>query len=269
MSECPNTHLTSSTTFANNVTAGTEVNVVPRAFYLLPQVPNNDWAIAPFPFATPFAFTGLANISWRSNLYGNNAGTGGVTATFTYPLDAFQGAGSSVITGAASTCRSATATANATHTTSVPIPGGNASFTGNSFVVAGGLPALLAIGASNTHFAGAPILPFDLGPSGAPNCFLRNDWLMLLAGVTLANTNGSVVISFATPADPSLWRTVYYSQYLFVEAAANPLGVFTTNGRTNTFGYQLGVTRLYNLTGAGLPTASATGTNFGLAIGLN
>lgn len=265
MSECPTTHTTYSTTFANNITPGTEVNVFPRAMVLLPQAPNNDWVIAPFPLSTPFPFTALANISWRANVYGNSRGN----AIFTYPLDVFQGTGTSVITGGAAGCRAATATNVATHTTSIPAPGGNASFTGNSFVVAGGLPALLTIGASSTHFAGAPILPFDLGPAGAPGCFIRNDWIAIIAGVTNANTNGSVVISITTPPDPALERAVFYSQYLFVDLAANALGVFATNGRQNTFGFITGTTRLYATGGPGLPTANGVGTNYGLSIGLN
>jgi hypothetical protein len=260
MAQSPNDAANASTTFASNITAASEVNVYTRKMFSLPTVPDNSWAIS-FPFDNTFPYTGITHVSWRANVYGNSNNN----AIFTYPIDAFSAAGVSTLVGVG--CRSANGTANATHTVSGLVIGTTASFTGNSFVPAGGLPAILTIGVSNTSFGSVP-LPLDLGPYGAPGCSIYNDWVITLFGTTMANASGSVVIQVPIPNDQSLVNSVHYSQYLFAEQGANALGIFTSNGRANTIAAPPGVTRVYSTAGPG-QTTGTRGLQFGLAIGLN
>jgi hypothetical protein len=266
MSESPNDAPSASGTFANNVVAATEVNVFPRAMVALPQVPDNSWVIAPFaPFAAPFVFIGQAHISWRAIVWGNSNNN----SIFSYPLDAWSPSGTTGNTGSVTAgCQSANGgTRTATMTNGVPILGSHLGFSGNSYVPTGGLPALLAIGSSASAFFGIP-LPFDLTAAGAPGCFLYNNWLDVQVGTTQASASGDVTISLAMPNDPSLAGAQFYSQYLFAQPGANPLGVFATQGRFLRFGSPPGLTRIY---ASGVPNATSgtVGTNYGMAIGLN
>jgi hypothetical protein len=261
----PNDSGSASQTFANNISPGTEVNVFTRKQVNLPTVPDNSWSIAPFPFDQPFAFIASTHLSWRAVVWGNSNNN----TSFTYPLDAWSGsAGTSANNGPATGCRSANGSANATHVATIGAPGANSAFSASSFVPAGGLPAVLAIGASATAWGGIP-LPFDMTPIGAPSCFLRNDILLTFGGITQANSTGSVSISVPVPSDPSLAGATFRSQYLFIELAANPLGVFTSNGLTNVLGRSHGVTRLYNRGDPRGTMSTIFGPGFGLATGFN
>jgi hypothetical protein len=258
MATSPNDSNTASGVFANNV-SGTEVNVFTRKMVTLPTVPNNNWAV-PFPFDTPFPFV-TGHLSWRAVVWGNSMGN----MIFTYPLDAWWNLGLSTSNGTG--CRSANGTGVASHTATIWSPGVVSVFTGNSFVIAGGLPAILTIGTSASNWSGIP-LPFDLTGLGAPGCFLRNNIVGTFTGVTQANANGSAVVNVPIPNDPTLSGAQFYSQFLFVEPGANALGVFASNGLTNTIGTDHGMTRIY---AAGNPqaTGGTVGRMFGMAIGLN
>jgi len=263
MGDCPNSAETASGVFASNVVFGTEVNVLPRQMVSLPTVPNNDWAVAPFPFSSPYSFTGQTHVSWRAIVWGN----GNNNQLFTYPLDAWWHLGTSVNNGPSSGCQSATGTAAATHNASIFGPGRTSTFRGNSYVVAGGLPAVLSIGASATSWFGVP-LPFDLTVFGGTGCFVRNSVDLTQVGATTPGQNGAVSLTMTLPNNPFLTGATFYSQYLFLEGTANPLGIFTTNGLTNVVGRHHHLTRIY---ASGNPTASS-GTldiSFGMSIGLN
>jgi hypothetical protein len=226
-------------------------------------VPDNSWAVAPFPFDAPFVFTGQAHLSLRAIVWGNSNNN----TNFTYPLDAWWNIGTTANNGPATGCQAATGTQAATHTVSGPFWGGNTTFNGNSFVVAGGLPALLVIGHSNTDWSGVP-LPFDLTSLGAPNCFLRNNLLMTAPGITQAGANGTASIVVPIPADRTLAGGIFYSQFWFLDPGANNLGLFVSASRTNTIGHPVDVTRIY---AAGNPnaTSGALGRHFGMALGFN
>jgi hypothetical protein len=176
LAECPHAAAAASTVFANNVTATTEVNVFQRRQVLLPTVPDNSWAVAPFPFDTPFVFTGASNLSLRAIVWGNSNNN----TAFSYPLDVFSGTGASSLQVGLG-CKATNGNGAGTHTLAVGglVPGGTANYVGSSFVVQGGNAAMLLIGANDKSFGGVP-LPFDLTASGAPGCFLYNDWLLLV-----------------------------------------------------------------------------------------
>jgi hypothetical protein len=251
-----------SGTYASNIVASTEANVVLRKMVSLPQIMDNSWAIT-FPFDNQFIFTATSDLSWRAIVYGNSNGNAG----FTYQLDAWTGQGTNVITGNVAGCKSATGTANATHTIFAPSLklGESVQFTGNSFVPAGGLPAVLTLGASASSYAGIP-LPFDLTPFGAPGCSIVNDILAQVPGTTTAGANGAVTILVPLPLTPGLAGAVFYSQYVFLDPAANGLGSFTSNGRMDTIGTPYGVTRIY---GGLTATGGSRERYFGLAVGFN
>jgi len=70
------------------------------------------------------------------------------------------------------------------------------------------------------------------------------------------------------PNDPTLANTTHYSQFVFVSAGANALGVFTTHGSANRVGGPIGVTRIHASGNPGA-TSGTLGLQYGMAIGLN
>jgi hypothetical protein len=88
------------------------------------------------------------------------------------------------------------------------------------------------LGTSNRWFGGVP-LPFDLTAHGAPGCFLYTDWLLLSAHVTdwrLPSLVGEAHLELPLPLDPSLLGATLFSQWLFIDPAANRLGLETSQG---------------------------------------
>jgi hypothetical protein len=131
------------------------------------------------------------------------------------------------------------------------------------------IPVISGIGTSNTDFNGIP-LPFDLAPVGAPGCSIYNNWTLI--GFSVTNGQGAAntaTFDLPTPNDPSLGGAVFYAQSYFVDAPANALGVFASNGLRCVFGTGTapGITRIW-----GSSPSSTTGTrgvNYGLAFGFN
>ena len=261
MAASPNDNVAASPVFAHNVVPGTEVAVFARKVVSLPTVPDNSWAIA-FPFDVPFAFTGSTHSSWRALVFGNGNGN----RDFDYPLDMWANDGASTDNGPPTGCASATGTGPAVHTAALLHPGGESVFEAHAHV-GGGLPAVLGIGISSTSWGGVP-LPFDLTPLGARGCFLRNDFALTLAGTTQPYPNGTVVIRVKVPADPRFADATFYSQFAFLQAGANTLGLFTSNGLRHTLGRDHGVARIVH---AGNPVATSGGVapHAALAIGLD
>lgn len=254
-----------SAVFNLNEVPGSRVAVFTRKGLNLVAVPNNDWVVT-FPFDNFFIYTGQTHLSWSAAVYGNTNGN----ALFTYPLDAWWKIGQSSRTGSFAGCSSAAGgTRAASHSVSTVNlrPGGVANFTGNSYVPAGGLPALMAIGGSSTNYGGLP-LPYDMSGIGATGCSVTNDILLTLAGVTNANANGDVVIPLAVPANPALSGVTFYSQFYFLQSGANPLGLFTSNGQTNRVGTDPLVTRIYAI-GNPSATSGTLDTGYGMAVGFN
>jgi hypothetical protein len=246
--------------FARNVIPGTEVAVFTRKVVKLPTVSDNSWAVAPFRFDAPFPFTGTTHLSWRAHVWGN----GNNGRDFDYPLDMFGEPGATTDNGPSTGCASATGTGKAVHTASLLRPGAVSVFEARSYVASGNLPAVLGLGISSTAWGAVP-LPLDLAPLGAPGCFLRNDFVLMLGGVTQPYPTGSVAIQISVPPDPGLADAAFYSQFVLLQAAANPMGLFTTNGLRNTLGRDHGVARIVF---AGNPVATSGGVApyHGLAI---
>ena len=258
MAQSPNDHAAASAVFASNEVASTLINIVTRKNVSLPTVPNNDWAVAPFPFDNPF-FWAATHVSWRANVYGNGNGN----AIFTYPLDAWSGSGSNTLVGVG--CKAANGTGNATHTVSVGGLGGTLTLTGNSLIAAMD-PAVVTIGLSTTTW-GAFTLPLDLGIIGATGCNVYNDVAATLSGVTTAT--GSISLPVPIPNNPLLANTTLNTQYVFLDGAANAAGLITTNTRTSKFGPVVGATRIYAISGTPPLLSGTLGLNFAMSVGFN
>ncbi len=256
MADAPHDADAMSSVYANNIVPGTEVNVFQRRQVSLPPR-GAPWAFE-FPLDTPYLWNG-GDFTWRTNVHDNSAG--GSTQRFAVVAYREQGASFSRTSG----CASALGTAPADHSAIVPSPGGVLDLRGNSYVAGQALPATLSMGLSNTQLGTLP-LPLDLGVLGAAGCVLTNDMTLLVPTTTNVDATGSVALSFPVPNAPQLSGAMFYTQYLFLQPGATPLGLFTSNGTQNTIGRAPGVSRVYGPIGG---TPWATQIQFGLAIGLN
>ena len=259
MADAPHNADAISSVFANNIVPGTEVNVFRRRQVNLPPW-NGAWSFA-FPLDTPYSWNG-GHLTWRTNVHGNNQGN----QTQRFAVVAYRDAGSSI--SRTNGCQSALGTAAADHYAMVPTLGGQLGLFADSYVAGGGLPAILSVGLSKTQL-GSVALPLDLGILGAPGCLVTNDFAALIPTTTRADPTGSVALSFPTPNQQALAGVPFYTQYVFLQAGANALGVFTTNGTENVIGYDPGVSRVYGAIGGTGGTAASTQKQFGLAIALN
>lgn len=90
-----------------------------------------------------------------------------------------------------------------------------------------GLPMILAAGLSDTLAAGALPLPFELGPLGAPGCFVYTSSESLL---TVGTTAGVARQALAIPANPALSGVQTFWQYLKLDPTlTSALKVATSN----------------------------------------
>lgn len=96
-----------------------------------------------------------------------------------------------------------------------------------------GAVALFSVGLSNTRF-GNLTLPLDLGPLGAPRCWLWNSIESVVPGVT--SSAGTLQRRVGIPHDTAFIHAGLYHQSLVRNAAANPLGWVFTNALELTVG---------------------------------
>lgn len=99
-----------------------------------------------------------------------------------------------------------------------------------SYVVRGARPhaqAVLAHGLSRTDWLGVP-LPIDLTPYQASGCRLFTDWYAL-QGIQI-EASGLRRIDYPIPNLPSLSGTLFHSQLLILDPAANPAGIAVSGG---------------------------------------
>jgi hypothetical protein len=104
---------------------------------------------------------------------------------------------------------------------------------GSTFVVRliNALPNAVVVpffGFSNTvGNGGTTPLPFDLGPLGAPSCFVRVDPASSM--IAVADGAGVLYLDFRIPAMTGLRGLPYFMQALLFDATNNALGVSVTN----------------------------------------
>ena len=92
-------------------------------------------------------------------------------------------------------------------------------------------PAVLAIGASDSNWGGAP-LPLDLAPFGAPGCELLTGLQILIPAFT--DFFGSVTMGIPIPSDPYLVGATVYTQWMASDPGANALGWVFSGGLSVT-----------------------------------
>jgi len=105
---------------------------------------------------------------------------------------------------------------------------GNAAFGWTVSGAPGSAPAWLAIGLSHALLFGAPVLPLDLGPSGAPGCFLLAEPMVLIPTGTLPN--GTATLGTPIPPLQALVGLTVFGQWLVLSPPANPLGALLSGG---------------------------------------
>jgi hypothetical protein len=258
LARSPNAAENASTTFANNEMAGTLVNVFTRKMVNMPSVGPGLWGAPDLTFDTPFI--GLANqhLSWRVVIYSN-------TST-PYTLDCFSDWRFGVPT-AYNGCQHPQGTQTAKHNSTFRSPGNVWDLNGYSYLPNTVIPGALMIGNSNSMW-GNISLPFDMTPIGAPGCVVVNNPAIVIGGMTISNPTGFMGVPVNTPRDPSMVNQTIYTQFAFIEPGANPLGVFTSQGRVNTpIPSSIEVTRIYSTSSTA--TSGTLGPDFALPIGIN
>lgn len=90
-----------------------------------------------------------------------------------------------------------------------------------AFLMIGGIPAAV-----------------DLGPIGAPGCVLATSPVLTVGMFT--DRTGAASMGLTVPIEHSLVRTHLFAQYAIVDAAANSLGLYATNGLDIQIGGWLG-----------------------------
>jgi len=87
-----------------------------------------------------------------------------------------------------------------------------------------GTAAFLVIGGSDTK---SPLgtFPYDVGPLGAPGCFIWNDWVGFVAAAT--DKSGMATLKFTVPKVGSAPRA--YVHWWNFDKAANALGITSSN----------------------------------------
>ena len=258
MARCPNAAENASATFASNETTGTVVNVVTRKQVNLQAVGAGVWGAPDLLFDNPFAFVPSLHLSWRVAIHSNTATSNTLDCYSDWRFGT-----KTVYNG----CQHPLGTGPAQHNSTFRSPGNVWDLNGYSYLANVPLPGAVMIGDSNALWGSIP-LPYDLGAVGAPGCQIVNNPAVVLSGTTLSNPTGFLGIQIGTPRNPNLVGLAIYTQFLFVDPAANQLGVFTSNGRANyPIPAPVEVTRIY----ASSPTATAgtLGPDFALPIGLN
>jgi hypothetical protein len=250
IADCPHPAEQASNTYAQNVVAGTELVAFSRRTVQMPAVQFPTVWNLDFPFDAPFSWAG-SHLSWRIDTF--------TTGPTRYSVDAWGPFGTSSTIGSFNGCQSALGTAPAAHFTAVRGPGSNADFWGESYVAAGGLPAVLVIGATE------PPAPVDLGAAGAPGCFLMIDLVAILGSMTAAGPTGEAMWTVATPANPLLTGAVFKSQVAFAQNGANGLGVFLTNAENTAIGINRSVARISGTS----PTSGGVELHYALGVGFN
>ena len=105
---------------------------------------------------------------------------------------------------------------------------GNAAFAWTVSQASANKPALLVMGISKRYLFVAPVLPLDLGPVGAPGCFLLAEARTQFN--TATDSTGRASVPLPIPGAPALVGTVFYGQWGITDPVANKLGLAVSNG---------------------------------------
>jgi hypothetical protein len=216
-----------------------------------------------FPFDVVFPFTGSGSLCWEVHVLAR------VTVSVTH--DNFSGANTnpamavvSLTTfrpGCIATGRTTRMGASASSAMSWPTNTGTLRVTGSNALASGVI--ITAVGTNNANWGPIP-LPFEIpgsatAPSGA--CNLYND--VILLQVTVASTTGASTTNVPVPATIDLHGLVARSQNWCLDAAANPLGVVTSNAVLHQWVAPFGTQPACRIYLSGSLGATASGSQVG------
>lgn len=257
MARSPHAADGTSPVFAANEVAGTRVRVVDRRFVTLPAT-TSGWDLH-IPFDRPFTWDG-GHLSWRVRMHGNDQGN----STLAYSLAADGSSSRSTQIGSFGGCASPQGDRAAQHYGQFHPAGITSSVYANSRVANTVLPGVMTFGLSSTVLNGVA-LPLDLTPLGAGGCQITNDVQAAVPFTTVSDTYGSARVDLVLPDQPGLIGQQVFTQAVFVEPAANALGVFLSPGAAHVLPGRNGVARIFGGQGQ---TSGSVGSLFGLVLGL-
>ena len=233
------TAATPSTSFDQNHGADKSRVITARNF----NFPQTDHSFVPNPFVydvpfdIPFIFVGARSLCWEVHKTA-------ATNSAAYFLDAASGAQGHAnpplaISRFGAGCRlsatNAPMSADSSAVMSWPSGSGNLTVTGTAGPLSGFVIVVLGL-RETTAFGGSIPLPFLIpGSGGAPSgpCHLYTDVLLVTASVTTAT--GASTTPVPVPATPDLNGLRTFAQIWAFDAAANPLGVVTSNAVNHNF----------------------------------
>lgn len=259
LAECPHPAANVQAPFASNITPGTEIPVFLRKMYNFPSVGAQTWGAVDLPFDVPFVFKGTNHISWRIVIWSNT-----LVSPTNFVLDCFSDwrFGATVGTG----CQHPMGTQNAGLNTTYRSPGNVWDFNLYTWVAGTPMPGFLLIGTSNSSWGGNA-LPFDLSVIGAPGCNIYNDGAIVVPVVSGTAASGFVGVKATLPSNPLLIGGQIFAQGVWLDPGANPLGMFTTNGRNNApIPAPNGIARNYS-TGNPMATQGGAEKEFAVPVG--
>lgn len=218
-------------------TTGTLVNTGFMANYATPpqtvfNVYNVSWPVVAatwcrFPLSRPFIYNGTDNVTVDVAAIGSHLNTKSGFRTGADPRaykTAMTLAGDLKPFGLG--CVGSNAKTPTADLLCMPLVGAQIFDVGVKDAPASGAAILLG-GVSNTLFASLP-LPLDLGFFGAKGCNLYTS--IEFIGGALADPLGAALVPLAIPYDPTFHKVSVFFQWLLPDAAANPLGMITSDG---------------------------------------
>lgn len=250
------TSQTPNTTFDNNFDSASVKTVVKRVKVNYPASGLTPADLKVFDIAFPFdsgallIFQTFGNRSLviETRQYSRSGG---------YPFDfvsnlAVTGSGYSLQNGPYAGCKNQAGRVVEHDSTpsQIAVGSANATFVGRSFVST--IPAIMTLGSQAVNVT----LP-------GTSCNITNDLGLLVPGVT--DSSGNFNVSFPVPNDSKLHRVRFFTQMVFLQSTANPVGIITSRGLEHGIGRgsqapNLGVVRLKTHTAAPDTTTVATNT---------
>jgi hypothetical protein len=234
--------------FANNFDSGAPVTVLSRSRILLPNQPANPPTdprvfLVNIPFTTPFPWPAagggrnlLIDITVRAaqiHYYpGDATSLGSTTQVIGFPDTAPTGTVYRNV-GAIMCFRSPATMVPLLGSAGTPRIGG--SFAVDLTQARANTAAFLFLGLSDQRWLGQP-LPLDLGPAGAPGCFIWCSGELIHSVAT--NAAGAASFNYSVPNDRSLLGGVFFNDYVVHDPPANALQFVTTRGGRGRFGDQ-------------------------------
>lgn len=223
MSTLPTSLVQFSPTFAQNRGAD-EATVLPRQILALPTqaaglAPNP--YLAPIALASPFSFDPAAgSLVMEVVVYGQPPGA--------YSLDATYVCNSPLTPIGPTSCQQSNGVQLGVESATTQVLWGR-PWIARAYNALPGSVVLLVLGSQESGTWAGMSLPQDLGVVGAPGCFVSIDASALYYGV--AQSDGSITFPFIIPNNPAVLGEWLRFQAGTFDAAANALGLVTSQAQ--------------------------------------